>query len=176
MRVRLTLDWPLVVSLVVQLAAQRFVYYWEARRSVFGEGKFTLPLTLSEALRDDFAAIEAGVYCLLPHKDLSGRQLIYLEPHRHTGEGYTSESLVSTQDLTIPLQLLFQCRLTNQFVCSHVMKSFVPFGIPLKSHRKTIQTLAVVSPTLFGTSFPRCETLIATFGMGTFGTCRVLGQ
>jgi len=80
--------------LLKQLAAQRFVKYWESRRDVFGEEKFTLPMTLSEALRDDVTAIETGMYCLLPEKDLSGRQMIFLEPHRHTGEGYSAESLV----------------------------------------------------------------------------------
>ena len=78
-----------------QLAAHRFVDYWESRRQVFGEEKYLLPMTLSEAARDDANAIEAGMYCLLPKKDLSGRQLIFCEPHRHTGEGYTSESMVS---------------------------------------------------------------------------------
>lgn len=53
-------------------------------------------MTLSEALKDDLAAIEAGVYLPLPKKDLSGRSMMYLEPHRNTGKGYSSESLVST--------------------------------------------------------------------------------
>ena len=52
-------------------------------------------MTLSEALRDDLTALETGFYCLLPNKDLSGRQILYLEPRRHSGTGYTSESLVS---------------------------------------------------------------------------------
>jgi hypothetical protein len=90
----LTLEYR-YMYLAIQLAAQRFVTYWECRRSVFGEDKFTLPLTLSGALRDDIAAIKAGMYTLLPHKDLSGRQIIYLEPHRHTRKGYSSESMVS---------------------------------------------------------------------------------
>lgn len=52
-------------------------------------------ISLGEALGDDLVALEAAVYCLLPHVDVSGRQLLYLEPARHTREGYTSESLVS---------------------------------------------------------------------------------
>ena len=62
---------------------------------MFGPQNFTLPLTLSEALRNDVTALETGFYCLLPHKDLSGRQIFYLEPRRHTGTGYSSDSLVS---------------------------------------------------------------------------------
>jgi hypothetical protein len=79
-----------------QDAAERFVRYWEGRREVFGNEKYVLPMTLSEALKDDLAAIEAGVYLPLPKKDLSGRSMMYLEPHRNTGKGYSSESLVST--------------------------------------------------------------------------------
>ena len=79
----------------LQLAAQRFVNYWQGRFEVFGPQKFTLEMTLSEALCDDLTALETGFYCLLPKKDLSGRQILYLEPRRHTGTGYTSESLVS---------------------------------------------------------------------------------
>jgi hypothetical protein len=79
----------------VKLGAQRFVNYWESRREVFGPEKYLLRMTLSEALRDDLPAVEAGVYRLLPHTDLSGRQLLVWEPRRNTKEGYTSESLVS---------------------------------------------------------------------------------
>jgi len=71
------------------------VNYWECRSEVFGAEKYLLPMTLSGALHDDLDALEAGVYCLLPQTDLSGRQLLYLDPARHTREGYTSESLVS---------------------------------------------------------------------------------
>jgi len=77
------------------VAAHRFAYYWECRRELFGPLKYLLPMTLSEALRDDLVALEAGVYRLLPHSDMAGRQLVLLEPRRNTGEGYTSESLVS---------------------------------------------------------------------------------
>ena len=51
-------------------------------------------LTLSEALRDDVTALESGVYQLLPHKDLSGRRLLYYAPWRHTREGYDTDSMV----------------------------------------------------------------------------------
>jgi hypothetical protein len=50
-------------------------------------------MRLDEALCDDMVALEAGVYRLLPHPDMSGRSLIYWEPHLHTREGYTSDSL-----------------------------------------------------------------------------------
>jgi hypothetical protein len=83
-----------------QLGAQRFVKYWESRREVFGPEKFALPLTLSEALCDDSAALEACIYSQLPHLDASGRQLLFLDSRRHTKEGYTTESMVRVAGLS----------------------------------------------------------------------------
>jgi len=76
-------------------AAQRFVNYWESRRELFGEEKYLMPMTLSEALRDDLVALEVGWLRLLPKLDASGRQLLITEPARHKREGYTTESMVS---------------------------------------------------------------------------------
>ena len=63
---------------------------------MFGPDKYLQRMTLSEALRDDLVALESCVFCLLPRLDKSGRQVLYLDPSRHTREGYSSESLVST--------------------------------------------------------------------------------
>lgn len=79
----------------MQLAAQRFINYWESRRELFGPEKFHLRMTLSEAVRDDIVALEAGVSFTLPHPDLSGRLLFLYEPTRNAGNGYTAENLVS---------------------------------------------------------------------------------
>ena len=92
-----------------KLAAQRFVNYWEGRREVFGPEKFgpekyLLPISLGEALCDDvevIAALKAGMISLLPCLDLSGRQLLFLVPHRHTKKGYSSASVVGKLDATI---------------------------------------------------------------------------
>lgn len=62
---------------------------------MFGPDKFYLRMSLAEAFRDDLPAIEEGVFHLLPKTDLSGRQILFFEAHRRTGEGYTPESLVS---------------------------------------------------------------------------------
>jgi len=51
-------------------------------------------MTLTEALRDDLVALKAGVFRLLPYKDLNGRRLLFLDRSRHTKEGYTTESLL----------------------------------------------------------------------------------
>ena len=93
-----------------QLAAQRVANYWESRRQVFGPEKYLMRMALSEALCDDLTALETGFYCLLPHLDLSGRQIIYLEPHRHTKEGYTRESLV---------RIMSHCKPVNAMRISH---------------------------------------------------------
>lgn len=79
----------------LQLAAERFVNYWEARREVFGPVKYLMRLTLAEALRDDIVAIEAGLHRFLPQSDSFGRRIMFIEPHRHTRRGYNSESMVS---------------------------------------------------------------------------------
>ena len=50
---------------------------------------------VAEALRDDIVAVEAGVHRLLPLADAFGRRIMFIEPHRHTRRGYSSESLVS---------------------------------------------------------------------------------
>lgn len=81
------------LSISKQLAAQRFVNYWESRRSLFGPTKYVMRMTLGEALRDDFVALEVGYLCLLPH-DESGRPIVIHFPARHTREGYTAESMV----------------------------------------------------------------------------------
>lgn len=85
------------LSLVLQLAARRFVNYWESRCEVFGPEKYVQRMTLSEALRDDLTALEASVFSLLPKVDAAGRRLLLLHVARHTLEGYTSESLVSLE-------------------------------------------------------------------------------
>ena len=95
------------LTVYLQLAAQRFVEYWECRRQIFGD-KFVLPMTLSGALRDDLAAIEAGVFYLLPRLDPSGRPLILFEPSRNTRDGYTSESLVRATSVLAGAVLIVQ--------------------------------------------------------------------
>ena len=62
---------------------------------MFGSEKFVKRMTLNEALCDDLVALEACVCRPLPRLDTSGRQLLLMEPCRHTREGYTSESMVS---------------------------------------------------------------------------------
>jgi hypothetical protein len=77
-----------------KLAAERLANYWAARVELFGPDKCFLRLTLSEALRDDVAALRSGVYALLPQLDLSGRPLLYMNPSRNNGIGFTAESLL----------------------------------------------------------------------------------
>lgn len=63
-----------------------------------------MPITLSEALCGDAGAvraIEAGIFYLLPHTDLSGRQLFFVEPCRHTKKGYSAAALLRAVWYTI---------------------------------------------------------------------------
>jgi hypothetical protein len=98
-----------------QLGAQRFVNYWEIRRDLFGPEKYLLHMTLSQALRDDLVALETGVQQILPRLDSSGRQMVFWEIHRHTRNGYTTESLVRA-DLTL------HCVVHGQALKSHIVK------------------------------------------------------
>lgn len=54
-------------------------------------------MTLSEVLHDDDAALQAGIFALLPHRDLSGRLLLFVDRNRLTYEGYDADSMVSDQ-------------------------------------------------------------------------------
>lgn len=73
-------------------------------------------MTLREALKDDIVAIEAGVYRMLPHKDLSGRQIMFRDPSNINGEGYSSESLVSDlRALLAFTRVLRMCRSDSSF-------------------------------------------------------------
>lgn len=87
--------------LLPQLAAKRFVNYWRCRKQLFGPEKYLMRMTLGEALKDDLEAIEDGVFCLLPFKDSSGRQLLHLEPGRKSDGQYSSGSLVSLAKLSL---------------------------------------------------------------------------
>lgn len=77
-----------------QLAADRFINYWDKRRKLFGTDCFGLPMTIDGALRHDKVALEAGVITLLPKPDASGRPILYYLPHRHTRKDYDRDSMV----------------------------------------------------------------------------------
>jgi hypothetical protein len=64
-------------------------------------------MMLAEALKDVLVALEVGLLHQLPNLDLSGRQLIYVEPRLHSREGYTNKSMVSIRsDLAMCLSEL----------------------------------------------------------------------
>lgn len=52
-------------------------------------------MTLSEAFCDDIAALQAGVFTLLPRRDLSGRHLMYVDLVRLSDVEYDPDSMVS---------------------------------------------------------------------------------
>lgn len=52
-----------------------------------------MKMTLGEALKGDVVALNTCILTMLPN-DASGRIVLYLEPHRHTRQGYTSDSMM----------------------------------------------------------------------------------
>jgi len=89
-------------------------------------------MILSEALQDDLVALEAGVWCLLPNLDASGRQILYLDVAHHTLNGYTSESLVSKFVSTIDRVILFLCHGLTIVLLWSLQHSFVRCGTWLR--------------------------------------------
>jgi hypothetical protein len=60
---------------------------------VFGPEKAFLPLTLSQALKDDAVALSYGFISLTGTKDASGRAIVYLEPAKQDKTKYPRESM-----------------------------------------------------------------------------------
>ena len=72
-------------------------------------------MTLSEALKDDLDAINDGVFCVLPTKDSSGRQLLHLEPGRKS-DGIPTDSLV-------------RYRFSNHRICTAHTSQSLTYGL-----------------------------------------------
>lgn len=65
------------------LAAIRLARYWKRRVLIFGEKKAFLPLTLSDALKDDEVGLTMGFIRLIPNvKDPVGRAVVFGDPSR----------------------------------------------------------------------------------------------
>ena len=78
-----------------QLAAKRYAKYWDKRIEIFGPEKAFLPLTLSQALKDDDEALTIGYANLLHgHCDPQGRSIMYMEAGRQDKTKYSRESMV----------------------------------------------------------------------------------
>lgn len=60
---------------------------------MFGPEKAFLPLTLSEAFKDDAVALSYGVISLTGTKDVSGRAILFLEPAKLDKSKYPRESM-----------------------------------------------------------------------------------
>jgi hypothetical protein len=99
-------------------------------------------MTLSEALKDDLDTIKDGVFCVLPIKDSSGRQLLHLEPGRKS-DGVPTDSLVRYRFSNNWLHSLrfVSVSHTDSFPLSN---SCAHFGILRRSCRKTIPISQVV--------------------------------
>jgi hypothetical protein len=81
------------LQLQLQLAALRYAKYWDKRVEMFGPKKAFLPLTLSQALKDDAVALSYGFISLTGTKDASGRAIVFLEPAKQDKTKYPRESM-----------------------------------------------------------------------------------
>jgi len=82
------LNWA---DLDVKHAVERFVTYWIHRQKLFGDEAF-LPLTLERTIRKDWITLQAGIWSLLPKKDIHGRALIWMDPSRRDPKIHSPES------------------------------------------------------------------------------------
>lgn len=127
-------------------------------------------MTLAGAVRDDLAALEAGVYRILPHRDLSGRQLVLLEPRRNTGQGYSAESLVSVVAVRM-VEVNILASFSDQSSKTSV-SSFVRCGTSWNVLLKNARTFEVATSTLAIARTLQCGTLVPMSFLG----CRTLRQ
>ena len=70
-----------------QQAAKRIIAYWDKRVEIFGEDKAFLPLTLSEALKDDARSLEIAFMRPTHCKDDAGRAILFVDPSRLPTDG-----------------------------------------------------------------------------------------
>jgi hypothetical protein len=85
-----------VEDLDPERAARRFVTYWKERWNLFGPDKFSLPMTLNGALRDDHVCLEKGPIYLAPALDASGRTVGGHIFNRTRSDEFDMQSIVST--------------------------------------------------------------------------------
>ncbi|KAL7572903.1 hypothetical protein ACA910_004548 [Epithemia clementina (nom. ined.)] len=77
------------------LAAQRYVHYWEKRLEIFGPEKAFQPLTLDQALSEDWTALNMGFAQWIPNvKDPQGRSIVFINPANQDSRKYESKSMV----------------------------------------------------------------------------------
>jgi hypothetical protein len=70
------------------------VKYWDKRIAIFGPEKAFLSMKLTEALKDDEAALCMGFMRLMPARDASGRSILFIDPSRLDKSKYSRESMV----------------------------------------------------------------------------------
>ena len=75
---------PILTCNLLKDAAKRYAKYWDARRDICENDEVAFqPATLdSEALKNDSAALSMGLCQLLPHKDPSGRSILFMDSSR----------------------------------------------------------------------------------------------
>lgn len=87
---------PFFCFLSKQLAAKRFVQYWDKRVQIFGPEKAFQPMTLSKALSEDEIPFSLGVMTLLSSQDPKGRSFVLYDPSKFDKSKYTTDAMVRT--------------------------------------------------------------------------------
>ena len=77
-------------------AASRMVRFFEEKYELFGADKLAKDITLDDLDPDDIAALERGVYQVLPEKDCAGRKVVFFIPKLKVSR--TIQNMVSDHD------------------------------------------------------------------------------
>jgi len=99
----------------VKKAAQRLAKYWTKRKSIFGAGKYTLPMTQDGALRDDADTLAVGLYRVLPEPDNSNRPIVFYSANLLMTKAHGRESYLRT------CWYMMECALENRLVRNGVV-------------------------------------------------------
>jgi len=78
------------------LAAKRYVKYWDKRVEHFGPEKAFMKISLSDANAGDEETMDLGVISLLGKQDDQGRSILIFDPSKYDKSKYTTSSMIRT--------------------------------------------------------------------------------
>mmetsp|Transcript_7733 Transcript_7733/g.10345 ORF Transcript_7733/g.10345 Transcript_7733/m.10345 type:complete len:253 (+) Transcript_7733:65-823(+) len=78
------------------LAAKRYVKYWDKRVEHFGPEKAFKKISLSDANAGDEETMDLGVISLLGKQDDQGRSILIYDPSKYDKSKYTTSSMIRT--------------------------------------------------------------------------------
>lgn len=75
------------------LAAKRYVKYWNKRVEIFGLDRAFQPLTVEHMTKEDIIAGEAG-FANVIMQDKDNRAILFVDPSKHTRNNYQTENMI----------------------------------------------------------------------------------